>query len=53
MPLKAETGKRKKRNRYKHRIRGAWIALIALCSMIVLGAILFASADNYDWLFKP
>jgi hypothetical protein len=54
MLLEEKVRKSKKSGqRFQPRVRGAWIALIVFCSMVVLGAILLASMDNYDFLFKP
>jgi len=52
MPLKEQVKKKKRSHRSGTGIQGAWVALIVLCSMLVLAAIWLAFSDNYDWLLK-
>ena len=52
MALKEQVRKRKRSRGDKAGVEGAWVALIVLCSMLVLAAIWLAFSDNYDWLLK-
>jgi uncharacterized membrane protein len=50
MPLLEKTEKKRRTRRYRRRIRVLWITAIVLGSIMILGAILLASMDDYSWL---
>jgi hypothetical protein len=52
MALREQVKKKKRSHGDKAGFQGAWVALIVLCSMLVLAAIWLAFSDNYDWLLK-
>jgi hypothetical protein len=52
MPLLEKATKKKRSRIYRYRVRFLWITLIVLGSMTILGTILLASMDNYDWLLR-
>jgi len=52
MPLLEKTTKKKRSRLYRSHVRVLWITVIALGVMIIGGAIVLASMDNYDWLLK-
>ena len=52
MAVKEEVKKRKRSHIARERVQAAWVSVIVLCSMLVLGAVLLAFTDNYDWLLK-
>jgi hypothetical protein len=52
MAVKEEVKKRKRSHIARERVQAAWVSIIVLCSMLILGAVLLAFTDNYDWLLK-
>ena len=52
MAVKEEVKKRKRSHIARERVQAAWVSVIVLCSMLILGAVLLAFTDNYDWLLK-
>ena len=52
MAVKEEVKKRKRSRIASERVQAAWVSVIVLCSMLVLGAIWLAFTENYDWLLK-
>jgi hypothetical protein len=43
---------KRRRSHYRHRRQAIWITVIVLGSLLLTGAIVLASSDNYGWLLK-